>query len=150
MVHVQRPTTHGEKFNTRWFPSSGFDTRGPKDLVMYHPKYKGPKVADLINEPNWRSINKEDKFQPPEGEECIEAYSEKKTPKKEERKKTSRSKHMDSNPFDVDKMRPYHENADSSTTKKSYTPENNAKWGKLQPEPQSSINKWQQGFMSIE
>ena len=47
-------------------------------------------------------------------------------------------------------MRPYHDNIADSTNKKVYKPENNTKWGKLQSEPQSTINKWQQGHMSIE
>ena len=41
-VHVQRPITHGEKFDKRWYPSSELSTRGPRDEVMYHPKYEGP------------------------------------------------------------------------------------------------------------
>ena len=41
MVHVLRPTMHGDKFDKRWFPSSGFETRGTKDTVMYHPEDNG-------------------------------------------------------------------------------------------------------------
>ena len=47
ITHVLRPIYHGAKFNKRWYPSSEFDGRGQRDLVMYHPAYTGPKAADI-------------------------------------------------------------------------------------------------------
>ena len=82
MVHVQLPIIHGEKFDKRWFPSYGFETRGTKDTVMYHPKYNGPKISALNYTQPPEPINEESIFQPPEEEEWIEAFSEKKPPKK--------------------------------------------------------------------
>ena len=150
MVHVQRPTMHGEKFSRRWYPSSGFDTRGPKDQVMYHPKYKGPKVSDLMNNPNWRSIAKEDIFQPPEGEEWIEKFSEKRTPRKSEKKAKIANRQIDADPFDTKQMRPYREEAQYSNTNEEYSPENRARWGKLKTKPQLENIEGQQGYMSKE
>ena len=39
IVHVQRPIMHGEKFDKRWFPSSGFETRGTTQSTTYQ-KYR--------------------------------------------------------------------------------------------------------------
>ena len=150
MVHVQRPTMHGEKFSRSWYPISSFDTRGSKDQVMYPPKYKGPKVSDLINNPNWRSIDKEELFQPPEGEEWIETFSEKRTPRKAEKKSKTRVRQIDADPFNKNQMRPYREEIEYSSTREVYTPESNAKWGKLKTKPQLDNVEGQQGYMSKE
>ena len=93
------------------------------------------------------SIDEESIFRPPEGEEWIEVYSEKKTPRKKESKK--KNKVEISNPFDVNQMRPYQAQAEYSPTNEAYNPENNAKWGALIREPRPNINQQQQGFMSI-
>ena len=67
-VHVQRPITHGEKFDKRWYPSSELSTRGPRDEVMYHPKYEGSKVKDSLNGQILEPIDDQSIFRPPEGE----------------------------------------------------------------------------------
>ena len=115
---------------------------------MYHPKYKVPKKT-LTYEQKLGPIDEESIFRPPEGEEWIEVYSDKKTPKKEETKNRARDKQIDPNPFKVSQMGPYHENIEYSTTSKIYTPEDNTRRGELPREFQSDINQWQQGFMSI-
>ena len=150
MVHVQRPIMHGEWFDKRWFPCSGFETRGTKDTVIYHPKYNGPKISVLSYKQPPEPIDEGSIFRPPEEKEWIEAFSEKKTPRKEKKKNKANNEQTDPNPFDLSQMKPYHDNIRISTTTKEYTPRNDAKWGKLQSEPQPTINKWQQGHMSKE
>ena len=114
---------------------------------MFHPEYKGPKVKDLLNGQILESIDKESIFRPPEGVEWIEAYSEKRTPKK--KKNRGEDKFVTPNPFDAKQIRPYHAQAEYSPTNEVYNPENNAKWGALTKEPRPNIDKQQQGFMSI-
>ena len=154
MVHVYRPIMHGEKFDKWWFPSSGFETRGNKDTVMCHPKYNGPKISVRNYTQPPEPIDEEAIFRPPEEEEeWIEAYSEKRTPKKEERKNKAKDKQIDSDPFDTSQMKRYRDNTKYTTESKEVTPDNSAKWGELQSELQSTINKWQQRqqvHMSIE
>ena len=153
MVHVQRPIMHGGRFDKRWFPSSDFKTRGTKDAVMYHPKYNGPKISVLNYTQPPDPIDEESIFRPPEGEEWIKAYSEKRTLKKEEMKNKAKKKQVDSDPFDTSQMKPYHDNTEHPTANKEVTSEKSTKWGRIQSEPQSTINKWQQvqqGHMTIE
>ena len=66
VTHVQRPLYHGAKFDKRWYPSSEFDGRGQKDLVIYHPSYTGPTATYLAQ---GQVLDYNNIFYPPENEE---------------------------------------------------------------------------------
>ena len=119
---------HGERFDRRWYPSSDFEIRGAKDMVLYHPKYDGPKISVLNYLQPPEPIDEESIFRPPEEEEWIKAYSEKRTPKKEEKKKRANKKQIDSNPFDTSQMKPNQDNLESPIANKVVTTENSANY----------------------
>ena len=149
-IHVRRQLNHGEWFDRRWFPSSYFDTRGPKDTVMYHPDYRGSKIRILIDEQNSGSISEQDIFRPPEEEEWIVAHSDMRPEKVEKKKIKTKQVQIDKNPFALSQMKPYRESVEYSTTNATYTPDDKAQWGAMSTEPQSNLKEWQQGFMSRE
>ena len=91
------------------------------DFVMYHPSYEGPKEPALTYEQNLGPIDEESIFRPPEDEECIAVYSDKRTPKKGEKKSKAKNERVDPNPFDLKQTRSYHANAEYSHTNKIYT-----------------------------
>ena len=101
VTQVQRPLNHGAKFYKMWYPSSEFDGTRQRDLVMYHPAYTGPKVADIAQG--------QVLFYPPENEEWIIAQSDKQQgePKPKKKNKNKTNAQIDADPFDVRYMRPY-------------------------------------------
>ena len=105
ITHVQRPLYHGAKFEKRWYPSD-FSDGGQKDLVRYHPSYKGPTATDIAQGQRLDYINI---FYPPENQEWIIPHSSRQqaesTPKKRNRKKLHVQ--VNDNQLDTNKMRPY-------------------------------------------
>ena len=74
-IDIQPPKTRSNvqdsiyKFDKRWYASSELNISGPKDIVMYDPKYEGPKVKDLISGQTLKPIDDDSIFRPPEDEE---------------------------------------------------------------------------------
>ena len=149
VTHVQRPLYHGAKFDKRWYPSSEFDGRGQKDLVMYHQLYKGTTAIDLAH---GQVLVYNNVFYPPENEEWIIPHSSKQyvesTPKKKNKKKSNSQ--VETNLLEIKNMKTYVENEEGikSSTEAEHQPSSNKKWGSLHTKPPKDLNQWQQGYMS--
>ena len=149
ITHVQRPLYHGAKFEMRWYPSSDFSDRWQKDLVMYHPLYKGPTATDIAQ---GQRLDYSNIFYPPENKEWIIPHSSRQqtesTPKRRNKKKSQVQ--VEDKQLDNKNMRPYDEAEERAipSTDVEHQPPSNNNWGSLQTKKTKDLSQWQQGYMS--
>ena len=126
-----------------------FSDRGQKDLVMYHPVYKGPTATDIAQ---GQRLDYNDIFYPPENEEWIIPHSSRQqvesTPKRRNKKKLQIQ--VEDKQLEKKDMRPYDEAEERAipSTDEEHQPPSNDKWGSLQTKKPKDLSQWQQGYMS--